>query len=221
MRAMNKDCSVNGYAVLVGISHSEGTGEKVNGDNAVRLMKSILRDNGWQSKNIKMLTNRKATEANVLEAIAWLKSVETLESTVVFMIAAHGSYMSVRLWGSSFKHSVIRDELSGLKSKRQLVIINSCQSGGALVEGKDGVTLARPDRIVLSSCGEGSVDPVTQHLTRWAEVFLRLGLKEGQAGDRASIQRVYDWTVHEYSGGYWPVSGLMADGYGEPFYLDE
>lgn len=204
----------NRYAVVVGISHSEATGGRVqvNGDNTARLMVSILRDAGWSRKNIKLLTNRQATKQAVLDNIDWLKSVEDEDSTVVVFFACHGNATGVKVWDAMLSHRAIRDYLSSLRSQKQLVVVATCQSGGAVEPGFDGITLGEPHRIVVASCGERVVDPCTHRYTRWAERFLLNGMKRGKAdvnGDGlVSIQE-----AHEYGG------GKMSDNYGQEFFL--
>lgn len=199
----------NGYAIMVGISHN---GDHVNGDNTARLLVSILKDSGYRMKNIKLLTNRQATWENLLKAVDWLKSVEDENSTVIIMFACHGSATGVKLWDVMLPHRYIKEYLSTLKSQKQLVIIATCQSGGAVIEGIDGISLAQEHRIVISSCAEWTVDPCTHRYTRWAEAFLLRGIKERLAdnnGDgKVSIQDAF-----EYAG------SRMSDNYGHEFFL--
>jgi len=198
----------NRYALLVGISHSPETGGKVqvNGDNTVRLMASILKDDGWSRKNMMILTNRQVKKQKVLEGISWLKEMDNEDATILFMNVTHGSACSVRWWDFRPSHRMLKEYLSGFQSKRQLVIIATCQSGGAVEPGFDGITLGEPNRIVVASCGEPGVDPCTHRYTRWAERFLIEGLREW----RMSIQQAYQ----EYG-------GRMLDNYGQPFYLGD
>ena len=211
---MAKESANSNYGVLIGISHSQASGGKVqvNGDNTARLMASILKNAGWDRKNIKLLTNRQATHQAVLDAVDWLKTIESEGSTIVVMFACHGASTGVRLWDMMLPHRYIKDYLSALKSQKQLVIIATCQSGGAVIEGFDGITLAEENRIVITSCSEGTVDPCTARYTRWAEAFLLQGIKEGKAdanGDgRVSIQEAF-----KYAG------SRMLDNYGQEFYL--
>ena len=213
VKAKPVNTSENKYAIIVGISHSEGSGSyHVNGDNTARLLASILKNDGWSMKNIELLTNRQATSQAVSDAIAWLKSVEDEDSTVVIMFACHGNASAVKLWDVLLSHECIKDYLSDLKSRKQLVIIATCHSGGAVYEGMDGISLAQTNRIVISSCSEGTVDPCTHRYTRWAEAFLLEGIKEGKAdtnGDgKVSIQEAF-----KYAG------SRMSDLYGEEFYF--
>ena len=207
------DVSANKYAVIVGISHSKGgSNYKVNGDNTARLLVSILKNAGWKMKNIKLLTNRQATNQAISDAIAWLKSIENENSTIVIMFACHGNATGVKLWDLVLSHKRIKNDLLNLKSKKQLVIIATCHSGGAVYEGSDGISLAQINRIVISSCAEETVDPCTHHYTRWAEAFLLRGIKESKADankdGKVSIQEAF-----EYAG------SRMSDLYGQEFYF--
>jgi hypothetical protein len=219
----NKGGDMKKYAILMGISHSPSGPQgrvKVNGDNQVRLMKRILQNAGWGNKNIKMKTNRQATFQNFLNMLNWLEDEEDADSTVVIMFACHGASTGVRLWDQMMPHRYIRDYLAHLKSQKQLIIISTCQSGGALVEGFDGITLCKPNRIVVTSCDERAVDPVTAKYTRWSEAFLYHALKECEADancdGRVSIQEAAAYT-HLVSP-YFPGTRI-DDQYGQEFYL--
>lgn len=203
----------NRYAVIVGISHSPHNNTHVNGDRTAGLMVSILRKHGWARKNIQVLKNRQATMQKTVGALNWLLSVENENSTVVVMFACHGTPVGVNLWDAGLFHGQIKEYLSKLKSQKQLVIITTCHSGGAIVPGFDGVTLEAPNRVVVTSCSEKGVDPCTAHYTRWAEAFLLEGIKKAKADfnndGRVSIQEAKMYAK----------LGMMSDGYGEDFFL--
>ncbi|GAG03905.1 unnamed protein product, partial [marine sediment metagenome] len=165
---------------MVGVSKGS-TGIDANGNNTARLMSSVLRGSGWSKKEYKVLINKQATKQKVINKIKEIESQATKDDKVVIAFFCHGNKTGMRMQDAMLAHKELRNLTADLKSEHQLFIIAHCNSGGAVDEGIDGITLAELNRLVVTSCGELSVDPCTHRYTRWAEKFLKQALKEGQA----------------------------------------
>jgi len=143
-----------------------------------RLMKDVLREYDWSNKEITLLFNSKATKENIIEAVNKVKDVDE----VVVAFFGHGSWNYVALHGPGIWHYEIRDLLLELNSEKQLVIIDTCKSWGAITPGRDGVTLSATNRIVLTSTvSENESSIYSWHLTVWCRSVLKWGLLEGKA----------------------------------------
>lgn len=195
------------YALI--ISYDNKGDCRVFASTCARLLKDVLTDNGFSQKNIKFLNGNKATKTNIIEAVNLLNEVE---SEIVVAFFGHGSATHVMLKGLAISHIEIRDLLSNLQSQKQLIIIDTCGSAGAILAGKDGVTLNATNRIVLTSTvSEKESSIFSWHLTNWCHAVLRWGLLEGNAdfnGDgKVSIQEAAT------------LKGGISDGYGQEFFL--
>jgi hypothetical protein len=198
------------YAVIV--SYDNRGDCHVWASTCARLFRSILLDNGFIQKNITFLHSNKATKANVIEAIGWLDSVEDENTEVVIGFFGHGSATHIMLKGLAISHQEIRDLLLGLESQKQLIVIDTCGSAGAILPGRDGITLNATNRIVLTSTwSENESSIFSWHLTNWCKAVLVWGMQEGNAdfnGDgRVSVQEAGS------------IKGRMSDGYGQEFFL--
>lgn len=164
----------NKYAVVIGLNGSQ---PKVTGANCARLSVDILRDAGFSNKNIKLITSNKATRQTVFGALDWLMSVETSDSEIVLGFFGHGGAVGFALADGAITHAEIRD-LAPVVSQKQLIIIDSCGSGGAIIEGMDGVTLSAPNRIVITSVtSESGSSVVNGRYPDWTISFLLKGIK--------------------------------------------
>jgi hypothetical protein len=203
--------SVKKYAVVVG-NDAKSTAP-INGSSCARVMLSLLRDAGFSSENIVFLTNAKATKQNVVNALSWLNSVDTPDAEIVIAFFGHGGGLGLALYDSGISHKEI-GSLSPVNSQKQLIVIDTCGSGGAVIAGADSFSLSAPNRIVLTStCCEIDSSIHTSQLDLWTEGFLLDGIKYGLAdvnGDgKVSIQEAKAY--HSY--------GLMSDNYGTAFFL--
>ena len=182
-------------------------------------MLSVLRDAGFASKNIKVLTNKQATKQAFIDAIDWLKSVENAGSKIVVYIVCHGLAESICLYDTAVTHRWVRDLLS-FKSHKQLVILDSCHSGGAVEPAEDGVTWAAPYRLLMSSASIELSTYTTAKYTRWSEAFILDGIKRGLADanedGKVSMEEAFDYAKHHALSG-----GLISDNYGSDFFLGE
>jgi len=214
----SQPASVDKYAVIIGYNGKPCKSPIGRGNNHIfattcaRLLRDILTDNEFSQKNIIFLTNNKATKAGVLEAINGLKAIEGAEDEVVVAFFGHGGPTGIGLHKSGISHSELKALMADLDSQKQLIVIDTCGSAGAIIPGWDGITLNATNRIVLTSTvTERESSIFSWHLTNWCRSVLLWGLKEGNAdfnGDgMVSIQEAGS------------VKGGMSDGYGQDFFL--
>jgi len=209
----------NKYAVIIGNDARYYSWMVASGSGCAKLLNQILRDAGFSQKNIKMLVNHKASPGNIEDALIWLQQVAMPDSEVVFAFFGHGCPSAVQIYKAGLMHWTIGDLLAPVESEKQLIIIDSCGSAGAILEGSDGVSLCTPNRIVVTSTKyeiESSVQ--SGKYTYWSRDFLLEGIKEGLADFNAdglvSVQEAYQYGWSDSFCG-----GLMCDNYGQDFFL--
>ena len=122
---------------------------------------------GWDTHNIRTLTDLGASKTNILNGIDWLVSVAAADDEVIFFYSGHGSTGNGDPDGdgeakdeciipSNFQSAgVIWDgelatKFSALASSRVMFFFDSCYSGGM----KD---LAKEGRFMLMACGENQL----------------------------------------------------------------
>jgi hypothetical protein len=201
------------YAVLVGYDCKPSA--PIYGSNEARLIKGILTKAGFPSKNIKMLLNRQATLQNVANALDWLRTVEAPDSKVVVGFFSHGGWGSVLVYQGNITHATILSLLP-VQSQRQLVMVDTCGSAGAILPGMDGVTLCAPGRIVFTSTAlEIESTVYSGKYSDWLRIVWMMGYQDGAAdlnGDgRVSMRELATWTQ----------KGLVCNQCADEFFLDE
>ena len=194
--------SPNKYALIVSYDgHKES---RIWASTCARLLRDVLVDNGYRQKDIIFLNNNKATKENVIEEI------NSLSGEVVVAFFGHGGATGIGLHKSWLSHTELRNLLSNLDSEKQLIIIDTCGSGGAIIEGYDGVVLNKTNRIVLTSTvfeNESSV--FTGHLTDWSRAVFEWGFENADFNGDGVV------SVEEAGS----VKGGMSDGYEGEFFL--
>ncbi len=163
------------YAVVIGIGSMYG--ENLGADNDAKLMAQILKRHGFQSRNIKLLTNRKATVVNVNNAIEWLKTSENSGSTVVFFFSGHGGTNFIQLWNGLLTSIMLGDKLAELESRKVFLAFQACYSGSLINE------LEGDGRIVVSSALEDTISADGGHYSLWGYWFLDQGMKREKADE--------------------------------------
>jgi hypothetical protein len=207
----------NKYAVIIGNDARQGS-MPVTGSSCAKLLKRMLMDAGFASKNIKVLLNKQSTLQACDNALAWLSQAPA-DSEIVFAIFGHGGPCGCAVYGGALTHTAIRDLLAPSQSQKQLIIVDTCGSAGAIIPGIDGATLCAPNRIVATagSVEEESSIPTAKY-TEWVEAFLINDIIHGGAdlnGDgKVSIQEAY-----KQEQTYLMWHGLMCDNYGQEFFL--
>lgn len=196
----------NKYALIV--SYDSQGSSRIFASHCARLLKDVLKDNGFSQKSINI--NTKASYRDLTEGMDWLGAMEDSNSEVVIGFFGHGSGTHIGLKDVALTHSMILNLLSNLESKKQLIIIDTCGSAGAIIEGRDGVTLSAENRIVLTSTSSEIESSIfSGHLTDWCRAVLIWGMENADYnGDgKVSIEEVGS------------VKGLISDGYEGEFIL--
>ena len=143
-----RDHASGRYAVIVGIADYPGTANDLNytDDDATEFRQMLLSEGGFQSSDILMLLDSAATSSAIQNAITnWLDSREGPADLVVFFFSGHGSrgpdvsgdeddpydeYLVA--YDTMIRDDVLDSWLDTLESSRQVVIVDSCYSGGLI-----------------------------------------------------------------------------------------
>lgn len=144
------------WAVIVGISDYQYVSDLSYCDSDARELSHQLSP-FWGEDHIRLLTNDKATKANVEDAITdWLAISEDADDVVLIFFSGHGGWEFLEVYDSltySYENDIFGDELDSwldvLDSEKIIVIIDSCVSGSWIRE------LKRKGRIILTACSPG------------------------------------------------------------------
>ena len=196
----DKEPAANKWAVVVGIADYEGSQYDLwHTDEDAKEMASALKENyGFDSGNVKLLLNRKATYGAIVSAIDWLIRNEDAESTVVFFFSGHGfRAFDSEGWDSDTESDgqdegivshdfyglpdgFLQQKLSALESQKVALCFGSCHSGGMFDDASD---LQGVNRVVASACqaDEYGWDYLLLGNTLWGKYFVDEGLLQGLA----------------------------------------
>jgi hypothetical protein len=137
---------VDKWAVIIGIADYQGVGNDLQyPDDDATDMYNYLISKGYPASNIKLLTNRKASANNIVNAINWMNTQETkATSECVFFYSGHGTtydgyddgdteytdeaIVSYNLY--LILDGQIRNMFSTFTSQKIVFIFDSCMSGG-------------------------------------------------------------------------------------------
>ena len=135
------------WALLVGVAKYEYGDTAPYADNDAYDFRDVLIHHGWQEDHIKVLTNERATEKNITDALKWIDSMEDEDDIVIYFHAAHGSdhYICTYEYYGGFMSYELDAMLHWLGSKNILAIIDCCYSGGWIS------ALKFTNRVVLTS----------------------------------------------------------------------
>jgi len=221
----DKEPAANKWAVVVGIADYEGSQYDLwHTDEDAKEMASALKENyGFDSGNIKLLLNRKATYRAIVSAIDWLVRNEDAESTVVFFFSGHGfRAVDSEGWDSDTESDgqdegivshdfyglpdgFLQQKLSALESQKVALCFGSCHSGGMFDDASD---LQGANRVIASACraDEYAWDYLLLGNTLWGKYFVDEGLLQGLA-DPLSDDSIEE--AHAYA--YLEVTGVRSD----------
>lgn len=179
----------NCWAVIVGVADYEYSssfeGDLGYTDDDAQKLYDIL-SLSWGASHVKLLLNSQATKAGIESAVLdWLDPVEDADDTVLFFFCGHGGYLDydqepldetdgrdeyIVPYDARYGQDVtmiLDDELniwlSSLESTRQVVIIDSCYSGG-FIGGDFARDLSRGGRVVITATAENEVGWETSDL---------------------------------------------------------
>ena len=202
----------NKWAIVIGNSAGDNS---LGADNDAREMANVLKSKyGFASSNIMLLLNQKATKANVVSAISWLKGNIDASSSVVFFFSGHGSYggdiapidetdnRDEYIWLAD--QGVRDDELRTLldiQPAKFLLCFQACYSGGMIPD------LSGANRVVITSAKEDTVSVDYGRNSLFGYLFIDRAIKHGY-GD-ANV----DGVVSMEEASNCTNLGLMSDNY--------
>ena len=160
----------------------------------------------WGADHIKLLVDSQATKSSIQNAVTgWLDSKEDIDDVVLFYFSGHGQQQGIDeyiLWpydtSSISDENEIKDDmfdswLRCLESEQQVIIIDSCNSGGFIEE------LYKYGRIVVTSCSkdEESYEKSLQDHSIFThfllEAFNNLNNIDSNSNNSISIQEIFNW----------------------------
>ncbi|MFC1846536.1 caspase domain-containing protein [Chloroflexota bacterium] len=160
----------------------------------------------WGADHIKLLVDTQATKSSIQNAITgWLDSKEDENDVVLFYFSGHGQQESndgYAIWPyntfSTSDKNEIRDDmldswLRCLESSQQVIIIDSCNSGGFIEE------LYQYGRVILTSCSKNEDSYENSSLGHsiftyyFLDAFNNLDSVDDNNDNSISIQEVFNW----------------------------
>lgn len=197
------------WAVLIGIADYEGTEWDLwHPDEDAKEMQAELIEFGYPRGHIKLLLNRKATAAAIVDAIAWLSEKEKAGDEVVFMFCGHGfSAPDEEQWDTDvevdgYDEGLVTYDFYGLPdgwlkikfeafdTTRFAMLYGQCHSGGMF--DSPGVDLQGDGRVIASACKaeEVAYDYFFLGNTLWGYYFIDDGLLDDNAD---SMESAHAW----------------------------
>ena len=197
------------WAVVIGVADYQGRNSDLwHPDEDAKDMKSELLNEGYPKENIKLLLNRRAKAADIVEAIDWLIANEQAGDEVVFFYSGHG-YRAPdgEGWDSDMEiddqdelivtHDFyglpdgwFREKFAAIESTKFAMMFGSCHSGGMFDDDDD---LQSTGRVIASACKADQYgwDYLLLGNTLWGYWFVDQGLLEDNA---VSVE-----SAHEYA----------------------
>ncbi|MFC2106133.1 caspase family protein [Candidatus Bipolaricaulota bacterium] len=119
--------TVDGYAVLMEVDAYFGNHQDLPiGYVHIAWVTEMLRGFGWEQDHILVKKDAEVTRDSLIDTIDWLAERADSDDLIVFLIAAHGSYITNELqW-----HETFPDLWASLATSRKLLIVDACHSGG-------------------------------------------------------------------------------------------
>jgi hypothetical protein len=160
----------------------------------------------WGTDHVKLLINSQATKSSIQNAIAgWLDSKEDVNDVILLYFSGHGQQEDddeYTIWpyntSANSDNNEIQDEmldswLRCLESEQQVIIIDSCNSGGFIKE------LYQYNRIVITSCSKDEDSYETSILDHsvfayfFLDAFNNLYSVDENDDNNISIEEVFNW----------------------------
>lgn len=234
----------NCWAVIVGVANYKYGGPYEGDlnytDDDARALYDVLSPI-WGESHVKLLLSAQATKAGIQSAISsWLEPLEDSDDTVLFFFSGHGGYVDWDLapidevdgrdeyivpYEASYVEDTILDDqlktwLSGLEAARQVVIINSCFSGGFIDD------LSWNSRVIITGGEEDESTWETPALGHSVfpyfllEGFEHLDVLDANANNEISVEEFFIYaqprtTDYEITQDYPSIQHpQISDGYG-------
>jgi hypothetical protein len=215
------------YAVIVGVADYQYINDlDYTDDDAQDFYNTLVNQCGFQSDDIKLLTDSQATKSAIQDAITnWLDSREGAGSLVVIFFSGHGGndmpdangdetygddeYIcpynsSLYSWAYDISDDQLDTWLSALESQNIVVFIDSCFSGGMIRGPQDAVS-----RGINKATGE----PGAAEASAEGDGFARDVNKPGRVVLTASSDTQLSWEFGLLQNGaftYYLVAGLQS-----------
>jgi hypothetical protein len=221
-------------AVCVGINDYPGSSNDLKGCiNDAKAWAELLEDHfGFEKDSITMLTNAKATKANVLEAVEKMVEAAVSGDIVVFTNSSHGTYLEDTSGDEEAydeamcpydcgENLILDDELREMFSKVKrgvhlTVVSDSCHSGSVtrLIEGKE---YRKPRFLSPESIGKSTIENIyraksnrkSKHPQSGMKDVLLSGCKSDEYSYDASIGGKYHGAMTSYA-----IEAIAESGYG-------
>jgi hypothetical protein len=118
--------TVDGYAVLMEVdTHPEGYGDIPIDHIHIAWLTELLRGFGWTRDHILARKDAEVTRDGMIEALNWLAERADPDDLVVFLVTAHGRFISNELrWNETFP-----ELWAGVATSRKLLIVDACHAG--------------------------------------------------------------------------------------------
>ncbi len=158
----------NGYAVIIGV----GNDLPITVKDARSIADIIIDPNtcGYLEENVKLLVNDKASRKNILDALDWLalQTSKDSDSTAIIYFSGHGGdkphyhlvpfdYNPNDIDNSTISGDEFTEKLRNVKSKKLLVLLDSCHAGGiAEAKGKSAFSGSPFHNDLLAELGKSS-----------------------------------------------------------------
>jgi hypothetical protein len=118
--------TVDGYAVLMEVdTHPEGYGDIPIDHIHIAWLTELLRGFGWARDHILARKDAEVTRDGMIEALNWLAERADPDDLVVFLVTAHGRFITNELrWNETFP-----ELWAGVATSRKLLIVDACHAG--------------------------------------------------------------------------------------------
>ncbi len=146
--------AANNWAVIIGISKYEHSGDNgltdlIFADDDAKAFAGSLRNLGWNESHIKLLTNKEATQRNIMIALeSWLSKAGPDDQIVLFW-AGHGFpdpedpekvYFAcydtdMKIPATGYRMDQVRRALEERKSKNVVLLADTCHAGKLITRG--------------------------------------------------------------------------------------
>jgi hypothetical protein len=131
------------WALLIGINDYQGSTESnVGSKQDAQALYNYLRNMGWRSDHLMLITDLNATASHIIEAIRWLASKTTTGSTVIFHYAGHENWRhsssysdgrDVGIWAADNRmiyERTVGTELGRVNAYKMWINFATCRAGG-------------------------------------------------------------------------------------------
>ncbi len=205
-----KPLAGNKWAVIIGIADYQGRGSDLwhPDEDAKEMYTELTIQQGYPKANVKLLTNRGATAAAIVNAINWLIANEKAGDEVVFFYCGHGfNMLDSKGWDADvesdgYDEGIVtydfygitdgwfKNKFAAIESTKFALMFGSCYSGGMFDDDDD---LQGTGRVIASACKADQYgwDYLLLGNTLWGYYFVDEGLLDNNAN---SVE-----TAHAYA----------------------